>query len=129
MAATLRDIARETGMSLMTVSRVLQNRADVPVRPQTRECVLEAARRLGYQPNTMARALRAQATRQIVYVSSQAPGDVATDRYVGGVALHLARFGYRMVTGGGRRTARPAPTGLADLLEGYHCEVHPPRRQ
>jgi DNA-binding LacI/PurR family transcriptional regulator len=54
--ATMRDVARECGVSVATVSYVL-NEASVPVRAQTRRKVLEAARRLNYQPNGTARAL------------------------------------------------------------------------
>jgi len=40
-----------------TVSRVLSGRTDVPISPEARERVWEAVRKLGYQPNAMARAL------------------------------------------------------------------------
>jgi LacI family transcriptional regulator len=40
-----------------TVSRVLSGRTDVPISPEARARVLEAAEKLGYQPNQAARAL------------------------------------------------------------------------
>ncbi|GIT89555.1 LacI family transcriptional regulator [Jannaschia pagri] len=52
---TLRDVSEASGVSEMTVSRVLRNRGDVS--PKTREKVLEAARMLGYVPNKIAGAL------------------------------------------------------------------------
>ncbi|MEO1309073.1 MAG: LacI family DNA-binding transcriptional regulator [Pseudomonadota bacterium] len=52
---TLRDVSEAAGVSDMTVSRVLRNRGDVS--SQTREKVLEAAKRLGYVPNKIAGAL------------------------------------------------------------------------
>ncbi len=55
MAVTLADIARELGVSKMTVSRAINNHP--LINPQTRERVLEVARRLNYQPNQHARAL------------------------------------------------------------------------
>jgi LacI family transcriptional regulator len=55
MSATLADIARELGLSKMTVSRAINN--DPLVKPRTRERVLEVSRRLNYQPNHFARAL------------------------------------------------------------------------
>jgi LacI family transcriptional regulator, gluconate utilization system Gnt-I transcriptional repressor len=55
---TLRDVSEASGVSEMTVSRVLRNRGDVSVT--TRERVLEAARRLGYVPNKIAGALASQ---------------------------------------------------------------------
>ncbi|MFF0269839.1 LacI family DNA-binding transcriptional regulator [Kribbella sp. NPDC004536] len=50
------DVARLAGVSAQTVSRVSTG-AD-PVRPETKERVLEAMRQLGYAPNHAARALR-----------------------------------------------------------------------
>ena len=55
MPVTLADIARELGVSKMTVSRAIN---DNPlISPETRNRVLEVARRLNYQPNQHARAL------------------------------------------------------------------------
>ena len=55
---TLRDVSEASGVSEMTVSRVLRNRGDVS--SATRERVLEAARALGYVPNKIAGALASQ---------------------------------------------------------------------
>ena len=55
---TLRDVSEASGVSEMTVSRVLRNRGDVS--EGTREKVLEAARALGYVPNKIAGALASQ---------------------------------------------------------------------
>jgi len=55
---TLRDVSEASGVSEMTVSRVLRNRGDVS--DATRERVLEAARNLGYVPNKIAGALASQ---------------------------------------------------------------------
>lgn len=52
---TLRDVSEASGVSEMTVSRVLRNRGDVS--QATREKVLAAAKRLGYVPNKIAGAL------------------------------------------------------------------------
>lgn len=52
---TLRDVSEASGVSEMTVSRVLRNRGDVSTA--TRERVLAAAKRLGYVPNKIAGAL------------------------------------------------------------------------
>lgn len=55
---TLRDVSEASGVSEMTVSRVLRNRGDVS--EGTRERVLQAARNLGYVPNKIAGALASQ---------------------------------------------------------------------
>lgn len=53
--ATIKDIVRETGFGLGTVSRALNNSSRV--KPETRRIILETARRLGFVPNQAARAL------------------------------------------------------------------------
>ncbi|MFH0880100.1 MAG: LacI family DNA-binding transcriptional regulator [Lentisphaerota bacterium] len=60
---TTADIARYTGLSKMTVSRVLNNHPYVSVR--TRERVLEAVSKLGFRPNTLARRFFTGKTRLI----------------------------------------------------------------
>jgi LacI family transcriptional regulator len=60
--ATIRDVAREAGVSVATVSRVFGGGG---VSAGTRERVLAASERLGYRPNAVARALRMEATRTL----------------------------------------------------------------
>jgi DNA-binding LacI/PurR family transcriptional regulator len=56
---TLRDVANDSGVSVTTVSRILNGReSGIPIREETRARVLEAAARLGYTPNLLARGLR-----------------------------------------------------------------------
>ncbi len=55
MPVTLADIARELGVSKMTVSRAINN--NPLISAETRKRVLEVARRMNYQPNQHARAL------------------------------------------------------------------------
>lgn len=52
---TIADIARLTGVSPGTVSRALNGRPGV--HPETRRRIEDAAERLGYQPNALARSL------------------------------------------------------------------------
>ena len=55
---TLREVSEASGVSEMTVSRVLRNRGDVS--GATRKKVLAAAKELGYVPNKIAGALASQ---------------------------------------------------------------------
>jgi DNA-binding LacI/PurR family transcriptional regulator len=56
---TLRDVAERAGVSITTVSRILNGReSGVRVRDETRQRILETASHLGYKPNLLARALR-----------------------------------------------------------------------
>lgn len=66
MDVTIKDIAKKIGISYATVSRALNNRAGV--NPQTRERVLEAAEKMGYQPNAIARGLVMKSTHTIALV-------------------------------------------------------------
>ncbi|MEY7999370.1 LacI family DNA-binding transcriptional regulator [Clostridium sp. Mt-5] len=63
MAASIKDVAREAGVSIATVSRVL-NDVDV-VNEETKKRVLSAIKKLGYRPNIVARSLKTQKTRTI----------------------------------------------------------------
>jgi LacI family transcriptional regulator len=58
------DIARETGYSIATVSRVL-NHSTYPVRVSVREKILETAQTMGYRPNLVARSLRTDQTNTV----------------------------------------------------------------
>lgn len=60
---TIKDIAREAGVSVSTVSRALTDRWDV--NPQTRLDILKVAQRLDYRPNLMARNLQNRRSRTI----------------------------------------------------------------
>lgn len=54
--ATIKDIARELGVAVSTVSRALQNHPDIS--EPTKHLVRECAKRLNYKPNLMASNLR-----------------------------------------------------------------------
>ncbi len=56
------DVAREAGVHVSTVSRVLNDRDEAAVRPETRERILAAADRLRYRPNALARGLKTATT-------------------------------------------------------------------
>lgn len=56
---TLRDVAHGSGVSITTVSRILNGReTGVPIREETRQRVFAVAAELGYKPNMLARGLR-----------------------------------------------------------------------
>lgn len=60
---TIKDIARETGLSPATVARALGGAG--PVRPETRRIVREAAARLGYVASSAARSMRNQSSNMV----------------------------------------------------------------
>lgn len=61
--ATMADVARESGVSLMTVSRVINDKGDVS--DDTRQRVLAVIERMDYRPSGIARSLATQRTGTI----------------------------------------------------------------
>ncbi len=61
---TIREVATYAGVSTATASRALNN-PDYPMSAQVRQRVQEAAQRLGYAPNLMARSLRQERVRDV----------------------------------------------------------------
>jgi LacI family transcriptional regulator len=66
VAVTIKDVAKEARVHMSTVSRAFS----MPhrLRPETRTRVLEAARRLGYRPSRVARALTTGRTHNIGFI-------------------------------------------------------------
>jgi LacI family transcriptional regulator len=61
--ATIKDVARLAGVSLGSVSRVLNEKASVTA--DIRKKVLSAIDELGYQPNTVAQSMRSHVSRTV----------------------------------------------------------------
>src|SRR2546425_13010430 len=63
---TIRDVARESGYSVSTVSIVLNNAPLARYIPtETKERIETTAKRLGYRPNPLARYLRSRPTNAV----------------------------------------------------------------
>jgi LacI family gluconate utilization system Gnt-I transcriptional repressor len=93
---TLRDVSEASGVSEMTVSRVLRNRGDVS--PATREKVLEAARQLGYVPNKIAGALASQRVN-LVAVIIPSMSNMVFPEVMSGISDALEGTGLQPVVG------------------------------
>ncbi len=79
--ATIRDVAREAGVSLMTVSRALNDKQ--AVRPQTRERIERAIEALGYTPNHAAKSLAGSHTAPKVAFLFDSPNATFLGEVVG----------------------------------------------
>lgn len=66
---TIRDVARKAGLSLSTVSLVINNRGYVS--PETRESVLKIVRELSYHPTRSARGLASKTSGNIGFILSE----------------------------------------------------------
>lgn len=94
---SIRDVAAAAGVSVATVSRVLNPAsADVAMREETRARVVRAINELGYRPNDLARALLQQRTSTIGLLLP----DISNPYYpplVRGVEDAASSLGYRVV--------------------------------
>ena len=108
MTTTVRGIAKATGVSRTTVSRVLNGSSKV--RESTRERVLAEVARLNYTPHHAARALATRRTRTIGAVIHTIESSLAA-RLIGALESTLRRHGYALVT---------ATTGFDQAVEAQH---------
>ncbi len=66
-----RDVAKEAGVSQATVSYVLNNVQNVKIKPETRKAVMEAAKRLNYHPNYIAKGMKLNKSMSIGVVTEK----------------------------------------------------------
>lgn len=66
--ATIKDVAKEAGLSISTVSKVLNNRGYVSV--ESRKKVMEAVKKLDYQVNAAARSLKSSKSNKVGVIVS-----------------------------------------------------------
>ena len=71
MSVTIKDVAKEVGVSISTVSRVVTD--DSRISQPTKDKVREAMAHLGYHPNAIARSLVRQRSNTIALAMSRAP--------------------------------------------------------
>lgn len=97
--ATIKDVAREAGVTSATVSYVLNNSGRVS--EATRQRVLAAARRLEYRPSAIAQKLRAGQSRIIGYAwHVERPGEwtAVMQQFMYTMSLAAERAGYHVLT-------------------------------
>lgn len=112
-ALTLRDVSEASGVSEMTVSRVLRNRGDVS--DGTRERVLEAARALGYVPNKIAGALASQRVN-LVGVIIPSLSNMVFPEVLTGISEELEDTGLQPVVGVTNYSPEREETVLYEML-------------
>ena len=111
--ASLADVAKYAGVSVMTVSNVVRGRVDL-VKKETRERVQEAIAALKYSPQIYARALRTSRSRTIglliVVLDEDFLSSPWTSRMVAGLSNYLNRNDYGLLVHG------QTPLRLEDAL-------------
>ncbi len=99
MGASIYDVAKRAGVSISTVSRILNSSANV--REDKVKAVREAMEYLKYEPNQFARGLVKQKTNLVGIYLPTAGGSVFDSQYnmelMKGIEGVLARRGYGMV--------------------------------
>ncbi|MDO5622862.1 MAG: LacI family DNA-binding transcriptional regulator [Paracoccus sp. (in: a-proteobacteria)] len=110
---TLRDVSEASGVSEMTVSRVLRNRGDVSAA--TREKVLTAAKALGYVPNKIAGGLASQRVNLVAVVIPSLSNLVFPD-VLGGISAELDDTGLQPVVGVTNYSPEREESVLYDML-------------
>ena len=96
---TIQDIARVSGVSKSTVSRVLNGTAQV--NPEKTKAVLEATKRLGFQPNVLAQSL-ASGRSSTIGVLTQMIGSPFYDAISQGLISGLSGTSYSPIFADGR---------------------------
>lgn len=107
MRVTIRDVSREAGVSIKTVSRVLNNERYVGA--ETRARVAEVARRLNFRPSIAARALAGKRSFQIALICDN-PSPYYVYEMQSGIRDRCEMAGVRMI-------AQPYDRGSAKLLD------------
>lgn len=91
---SLKKIAQELGLSSTTVSRALNGYDDVAA--DTREKIIEAAQRLGYRPNSMARRFKMGKTDAVALAYPSRPRVLNNSSFlelIGAISLELGKSG------------------------------------
>jgi LacI family purine nucleotide synthesis repressor len=94
---TIREVARESGVSIATVTRVLQD--SIHVRQETRRRVKAAIDRLGYQPDSVARALVSGTTTRTIGLLIPTSSDLYWGEITAGVEAQARNAGYAVLLG------------------------------
>lgn len=95
---TIKDIAEQAGVSLSTVSLVMNN--NPRISEATRQRVLETIERLGYQPNRLARSLAWRRSQTIAVLLPQLRhtfADVYFGEIISGIHDRATKLGYKVM--------------------------------
>ncbi len=103
MSVTIRDVARLAGVSVATVSRVLN--ASAPVREATRLRVLEVARQLRFSPNSAARTLSRQRAAALGVILPDLYGEFFSE-LLRGIDQEAQRAGHSLLVSSSHHDSR-----------------------
>lgn len=107
--ATIRDVAREAGVSVATVSRVLNDSG--PVRAETRRRIDEVAHRLQFTPNPTARSLSMRCTHTIGVLLPDLYGEFFSE-VIRGIDQTVQQNGYHVLISSSHNAPREVERAL-----------------
>jgi LacI family sucrose operon transcriptional repressor len=92
--ATLKDVAEKAGVTVTTVSRMINNRGYMSEK--TRNNILAAMKELNYQPNEIARSLSLKRSNFIGLIVPSTK-NMFFGKIIQGIEQHLSERGYRLL--------------------------------
>ncbi|MFB9279106.1 LacI family DNA-binding transcriptional regulator [Cohnella cellulosilytica] len=119
MTVTIKDVAKEAGVSPSTVSRVISGHPRISAETSRR--VKRIMEELGYHPNLMAKSLVSRTTRTVAVIFPKPAEELLLNFFfyelIRGVLAQLTRAGYDLLMAGGSNEQEELDT-VARLVKG-----------
>ena len=101
LAASIKEVAKLSGVSAGTVSRAFNNYPDI--KPETRERILRIAKEVGYSPTLSAKNLSSKKSSGMALILSQLLNEQVAGRECRWPGIHAAYDGRFLVSDHVRR--------------------------
>lgn len=95
MVSSIKDVAKLSGVSISTVSRVINNAKNV--NPQVRKNVLKAVTQLNYVPNRIAQSLSGAPLKSIAIAMSRSSNSEYTTQILSSISDVMSGFKYNII--------------------------------
>jgi LacI family transcriptional regulator len=114
---TMRDVAEAAGVSVATVSLVINDKEGARIGPQTRQRVLKAIRDLGYRPNALAKTLVSGSSRFIGLVADAIASTPFAGQIIHGAQDEAWKHGYVLLVANTEGDDEVERDAIAMMLE------------